>query len=202
MTGIAGLVLAAGASSRMGIPKQLLSFGQNTLLDHVLAESLRSDLEKIVLVLGFQAEKIRQTLKTNLRHPKLKVIENKDYSQGMSSSLITGLSAVEKDSNAVMVILGDMPYITSKIINFLLYRYEQSCFSLAAVIWEGKRSHPVIIGKSFFSALHGLRGDEGAKALFAKHADRVCLVEPFEEYNGSDVDTWDDYLTLIRKTKR
>jgi len=202
LKGIAGLVLAAGASSRMGTPKQLLPIGQSTLLDHVLAEALQSNLEMVVLVLGFKAEAIVKGLKSNLRHPKLKVIQNKNYSQGISSSLISGLSVVEKDSEGVMILLGDMPHITANLINLLLHRYEQSPLCLAAVSSGGKRTHPVIIGRPFFSALHELRGDEGAKALFAEHAGHVCMVEPFGEYDDSDIDTRDDYLELRRKLEQ
>jgi molybdenum cofactor cytidylyltransferase len=199
LTGIAGLVLAAGASSRMGTPKQLLPVGKSTLLDRVLAGALQSNLEAVVLVLGFKAQAIMKGLKSNLDHPKLKVIQNKNYAQGISSSLIAGLSAVQSDAKGVMVILGDMPYITTGLINLLLHRYEKSRVSLAALTSGGKRSHPVIIGRPFFSALRALRGDEGAKALFVEHADHVLLVEPFGKFDDSDIDTREDYLAFRMK---
>jgi molybdenum cofactor cytidylyltransferase len=199
VTGIAGLVLAAGSSSRMGTPKQLLPVGHSTLLDRVLGQALQSDLERIILVLGFKAEAIARGLKIDLHHPKLRVIENKDYSHGLSSSLIAGLSLVEKESEGVMILLGDMPYITTALINLLLHRFEQSRFSLAALTSGGKRSHPVIIGRPFFPALHDLQGDEGAKALFVQHADLVLLVDPPGEYDAADIDTRDDYSALRRK---
>ena len=166
MKTIAGLLLAAGASSRMGKPKQLLPAGGTTLLDRVLFEALRSDLEGIVLVLGFEARAIAEGLKTDLRHPKLRIIENRNYRQGMGSSLAAGLAAAEKDFEAVMVLLGDMPHVTAGLINLLLRRYLQSGTSLAALTSGGKRSHPVIIGRPFFPHLRCLQGDEGAKGLF------------------------------------
>lgn len=199
MTGVAGLVLAAGSSSRMGTPKQLLPFFQSTLLDHVLAQTLASKLDTVVLVLGYKAKAIMKALKTDLRQPKLKVIQNKHHLRGISSSLITGVSAVEKEAQGVMVILGDMPHVTTSHMDLLLERYRQSGLPLAALTSGGRRSHPVIIGRPFFPALQRLRGDEGARELFLEHADQVCLVAPPETYDEMDVDTPDDYLALQRE---
>jgi molybdenum cofactor cytidylyltransferase len=202
LNGTAGLILAAGASTRMGTLKQLLPVGQATLLDHVLAQALQSGLERVVLVLGFRAEAILKGLKGDLRHPKLSIIVNKNFPKGISSSLIAGLSVVEKDAQGVMIILGDMPHITTSLINLLLDNYEKSPLSLAALTSKSKRSHPVIIGRPFFSALHRLRGDEGAKALFAEAPDHVLLVQPPEEYDDTDIDTLDEYLALRKKLEQ
>lgn len=199
MTGIAGLVLAAGSSSRMGTPKQLLPFTQGTLLDHVLAQALASTLDTVVLVLGYKAKTIVKALKTDLGNPKLRVIQNKHHLRGISSSLITGLTAVEIDAQGVMIILGDMPHVTTSHMDLLLERYRQSGLPLASLTSGGRRSHPVIIGRPFFLALHRLRGDEGARELFIGHADQVCLVSPAENYDDMDVDTPADYLALQRK---
>jgi len=201
LKGVAGLVLAAGASTRMGTPKQLLPLAQSTLLDRVLSEALASELKLVVLVLGFMAKDIAMGLRTDLRHSRLKIIENKNYRSGISSSIMSGLSVVEDDCDGVMVILGDMPGLSASIINLLLRRSEESPCSLAAITSKGRRSHPVIIRRPFFPDLHGLRGDEGARALFAKHADKVCLVEPEGDYDDRDIDTKDDYLALKKETE-
>jgi molybdenum cofactor cytidylyltransferase len=199
LKGLAGLVLAAGASTRMGRPKQLLPIAQSTLLDRVLSEALASDLGVVVLVLGFMARDIMKGLQTNLLHPRLKIVENKDHHQGISSSIIAGLSAVEKDWDGVMILLGDMPHVTAGLMNLLIRGSEESRCPLAAVTSKGKRSHPVIIRRPFFTALHQLRGDEGARALFVEHADQVCLIEPEGDYDDRDIDTQDDYLALKKK---
>jgi molybdenum cofactor cytidylyltransferase len=199
LKGLAGLVLAAGASTRMGRPKQLLPIAQSTLLDRVLLEALNSDLGKVVLVLGFKAGEIMAGLQTDPHHPKLMVVENRNPRQGISSSIITGLSAVENEWDAVMIILADMPHITARLINLLMRRAEESRRPLAALVTRGKRSHPVIIRRPFFPALHGLRGDEGAKALFVEHSDQVCLVEPEGSFDDCYIDTQDDYLAVKKK---
>lgn len=191
---VAGLLLAAGASTRMGQPKQLLRVGEETLLDRILAEALGSDLELTVLVLGHQAQDIREGLGTDLHHPRLKTIENKHYLEGISTSIITGLSEVEDVFDHVMIILADMPLINSSLINLLLHEYLASPLQLSAIKLIGRRSHPVVIGRQFYDELHQLKGDVGARDLFLKYANQVCLVEPAQDYDDVDIDTIEEYL--------
>ena len=191
---VAGLLLAAGASTRMGQPKQLLRMGEETLLDRILGEVLGSELDLTVLVLGHQAQEIRQHLRTDLHHPNLKIIENKHYLDGISTSIITGLSEVEDVFDHVMIILADMPLINSSLINLLLNEYLGSHLQLGAIKLIGRRSHPVVIGRQFYDELHQLKGDVGARDLFLKHAHQVCLVEPEQDYDDVDIDTIEEYL--------
>jgi molybdenum cofactor cytidylyltransferase len=191
---VAGLLLAAGASTRMGQPKQLLRVGEETLLDRILGQVLSSDLDLTVLVLGHQAHEIKQGLRTDLHHPKLKIVENKNYLDGISTSIITGLSEVEEAFDHVMIILADMPLVNSSLINLLLHEYLASQLQLGAIKLIGRRSHPVIIGRQFYDELHPLKGDVGARGLFLKYADQVCLVEPEHDYDDVDIDTIEEYL--------
>jgi molybdenum cofactor cytidylyltransferase len=191
---VAGLLLAAGASTRMGQPKQLLRMGEGTLLDRILAEVMGSELDLTVLVLGHQAQEIRQSLRTDLHHPKLKIIENKHYLDGMSTSIITGLCEVEDVFDHVMIILADMPLINSSLINLLLNEYLATNLQLGAIKLIGRRSHPVVVGRQFYDELRQLKGDVGARDLFLKHAHQVCLVEPDQEYDDVDIDTMEEYL--------
>jgi molybdenum cofactor cytidylyltransferase len=195
---VAGLVLAAGASSRMGIPKQLLPAGDTLLIERVLAQALRSKLDLVVLVLGFKAREIRGKIRSGSLQSNLKIVENTDYKLGISSSIIAGLPHVEKNYAHVMILLGDMPYITSGVINRLVSGYLESGLPLGALKVRGKRSHPVIIGRPFFPALHRLTGDQGARDLFVSHKDQVCLVDPGEDYDDMDIDTYEDYLKFKR----
>ena len=110
---IAGIVLAAGTSTRMGRSKQLLKIRGKTLAERVLSEALFSDLEKVVLVLGHDSERIRKGLEGISQDRKLVITVNPLYSDGMSTSLIAGLREVEDEYSRIMVLLGDMPFVRS-----------------------------------------------------------------------------------------
>lgn len=192
-TGVAGIILAAGASARMGRPKQLLPVRDGTLLGLVIKETLGSDLDKVVLVLGHEDEKIREFLSPIIQHPKLEVVKNRRHRQGISSSIIAGLSALEDTYDHIMILLADMPYNNSGLINLLLYRYLESRLPLGAVKVKEKRSHPVIFSRRIYRELHLLRGDVGARDLFLKYEDQVCLVEPENPFDDRDINTPEDY---------
>ena len=202
MTKVAGLLLAAGASVRMGQPKQLLRAGGQTLLARILVKALNSDLDRVVLVLGHQARMIKEAIITDLHHPKLKIIENRNYQKGISSSIIAGLSEVEDAYDHVMILLADMPHITSELINLLIHQYLASRLPLGAITLQGRRSHPVIIGRPFYDELHHLQGDVGARDLFLRYSDRVCLVEAEEDYDDIDIDTPEDFLDFKKSMER
>ncbi|MBW1999621.1 MAG: nucleotidyltransferase family protein [Deltaproteobacteria bacterium] len=190
---VAGLILAAGASTRIGTPKQLLPAGETCLLDLVLKEAINSDLHRVYLVLGYQSDRIRARLRTDSHHPKLSIVENPAYGQGMSTSIIAGLSRAETLYEDIMIILADMPFINRQVINRLLQGYLHSGLPLGAVKVCGKRSHPVIINRLFYGELHRLKGDVGARELFTKFPDRVCVLEVDGGPYDMDIDTMEDY---------
>jgi molybdenum cofactor cytidylyltransferase len=190
----AGLLLAAGCSRRLGSPKQLLPFGASTLLNHVLRQALTSDLDRVVLILGHQAERIEESLGSQSRHPKLEIVENIHYASGVSSSIVAGLQPVEAECDHVMILLADMPQVTTQLINHLLRRAARSHSPLCAVKRPHGRSHPVIIGRRFYAEIRRLQGDVGARHLFLAYPDLVHLIEPVGPYEGADIDTMADYL--------
>jgi molybdenum cofactor cytidylyltransferase len=198
----AGILLAAGASLRMGEAKQLLPLGGETLLDHALGQALNSKLDRVVLVLGFRSEEILRRLQTDCRHPKLQIIKNLRFREGMSTSLIAGLSAVEKHYDQVMIILADMPHIASPLINRLLEGFSRSGLPLGAVKAGQRRIHPVIISRPFYPHVHKLTGDVGARHLFDTHSGDVYMVEPPWDIEDTDIDTPADYLKLEHRWQK
>jgi len=199
---MAGIVLAAGESRRMGQPKQLLSAGGETLLNRVLREALNACLDPVVLVLGFESGRIVSSLGALQDHPKLRLVENPRFREGMSTSLIAGLTAVERDRDHIMVLLGDMPCVTSLLMNRLRDETLYSGCPLGAVTVWGRRSLPVVIGRPLYGEVRKLTGDEGARSLFHRHPDWVCRVETGGEYDDMDVDTPEDFTRFRNETPR
>jgi molybdenum cofactor cytidylyltransferase len=195
---VAGLLLAAGASSRMGRPKQLLPLGEESLIEHALRQALGSDLHFLVLVLGSHAREIRKSIPPDLLGPRLRVIENPRFREGISTSILSGMRLIEKEYDDTLILLGDMPWITSGLINLLIREYLQSGLSLGAVRAKNRRTLPVIVGRKFYPHLHRLRGDVGARELFLHFPREVCLVQPDCPYKDADIDTPEDYEAVRR----
>ena len=200
--GVAGLLLAAGSSTRMQRPKQLLPVGGETLLGRSLKEALNSDLDTVILVLGHKAKEIRRELGPLLSHPKVKIIENRYYRKGISSSIMAGLSEIEGSHDHVMVLLADLPHMDSNLINLLLQKYLDSHLPIGAIKVKNRRSHPVIFSRELYPELYELRGDVGARALFERYDHKVCLVESESPYDDMDIDTPEDYAQFQRSLKK
>ena len=196
---VAGILLAAGESTRMGKTKQLLSFGEKTLIERVLVEALNSELDKVVLVLGYQAVEIKKIINPVSPQPKLTIIENRQFKQGISSSIIAGLSEIENTHDHVMILLGDMPFIHRDLINLLIRRYLQSGLLIAAIKGQDRPAHPMIFSRQLYPELMILRGDVGARSLFTKYSEKVCLIEPEGPYDAKDIDTPEDYAGIQMK---
>lgn len=190
---VAGILLAAGASTRMGKTKQLLPLGNKTLVERVLAEALNSDLDKVVLVLGYRAAKIMKIINPVSPQPKLRIIENRQFKRGISSSIIAGLSEVENTHDHVMILLGDTPFIHRDLINLFLRRYLKSGRPIGAIKGKGRPVHPVMFSRELYPELLTLKGDVGARSLFRKYSDQVCLIEPERPYDDRDIYTPEDY---------
>ena len=160
---VAGIVLAAGRSSRMGSMKQLLPFRGKTLLGHSLLQACRSNLAEVVLVLGHRYEEVKKTINPALFHDILRIVENRNYANGLSTSLIAGLDAVGNRCSHVMILLADMPGVGTEMINLLIDRYLDSGMPAGAVSARGRAGHPVIFSSGLYPEIRRLTGDVGGK---------------------------------------
>jgi CTP:molybdopterin cytidylyltransferase MocA len=190
---IAGVVLAAGASSRLGQPKQLLPFRGRPLLETTLARVVTARLDEVVVVLGGSAEAILAQIDLHGARPVL----NPDYRDGQSTSLRAGLAAVEDRAEAVVFVLGDQPLQSVAVIDALVATYRQTGAPIVAPTYGGVRGNPVLFASVTFPLLHGLSGDQGARPLLRARADLVRDVPVGVPAPPADIDTWDDYRAVL-----
>ena len=192
---ISGIILAAGSASRMGKTKQLLPFGEKTLLGQVIQNAGESELHEIIVVLGHRADEIEQAINFS----GTKVVRNTAYSKGQSTSLIKGLENVSSICDAAMFLLADQPLVTAAIINMLIDKFKTSNAPIVIPYCNGIRGNPVIIGSPLFHRLNSLSGNTGARALFNEFKESILKVPISNEAILVDVDTKDDYEKLISK---
>jgi molybdenum cofactor cytidylyltransferase len=190
---VTGLVLAAGASSRLGRPKQLLPFGERTLLDATLETARGCGFDQLVCTLGGSADLVRATV--DLRG--IEVVENRDYGEGCSSSIAAALRVVDPRSEVLVLLLGDQPGVEPETVAALLAARGDA--PLAVCRYDDERGHPLAFAKRLFGELGALHGDKGVWKLLDRHSGE--LVEA--RVNGPvppDVDTWSDYRLALSET--
>src|SRR5215813_13549536 len=159
---ISGLILGAGASQRFGLPKQLLPFRGTTLLGWVVEQAqLSSGLDEVVVVLGRAATPVREQVDFGAA----RIIENPVFGEGCSSSYRAGIGALNSESTAIMIILGDLPGVTPEIINRLADEWREQEAPIALCSYQGRKGHPMIFAHSMFPQLVDLHGDKAAWKL-------------------------------------
>lgn len=193
---IAGIVLAAGMSTRLGSAKQLVRADGQYLLDRVLDGALASSLDRIILVLGHRAEAVSAVLKERNDRDRLRILINPAYRDGMSSSLRAGTESVQDAFSAIMVLLGDQPFVGAELIDLLIRRFRSSEKDICAPVCRGKRGHPVIIGRRFYDAVMSTTGDIGARQILKSNPDSILGVEISDSRIFFDVDTPADIKKL------
>ncbi len=185
-----GLVLAAGASRRLGQPKQLLAYQEITILGTTLNVAKGCGFDQIIVTLGGASQEIRDTIDLS----GFEVVENRDYTTGCSSSISAALGAVDPRSDGIVLMLGDQPDVTPAIVTSFLEGVEGS--RLGVCLYENGRGHPFWFSRELFGELETLHGDKAVwKVLESGRYDvtEVHQVGPVP----LDVDTWDDYEQLL-----
>jgi molybdenum cofactor cytidylyltransferase len=191
---ISGLVLGAGASQRFGPPKQLLPYRNTTMLGWVVDQVQRaSGLDEVVVVLGRAADQIREQVDFGTAH----VVENPVFGEGCSSSYRAGIGAINAESAAIMIILGDRPGVTPEIINRLANEWRGAPIALCS--YQGHKGHPMIFARSMFPQLVELHGDKAAWKLVDANAARVQEVR-FDIPYPDDINTPEDFERLATAT--
>ena len=189
----AGIVLAAGMSSRFGRPKQLIKLGGKTILEWTLSACLGSRLESIYLILGYAYKEIIKTISETIRDPRLNILVNQNYSKGQSTSLQMGISEIRNTHPSAMFILGDQPFIDSKTINHLLACFWASEKNICVPFSQKKRGNPVIFNALFYDKINSIRGDVGARGIIEDHPDHILRVPVVRPSFFHDIDTQKDF---------
>jgi molybdenum cofactor cytidylyltransferase len=192
------IVLAAGASRRMGEPKQLLRYGGESLLRRAVQAALGSRCRPVVVVLGARAEALGGEA------AGAQVAVNEEWAEGMSSSIRCGLRALDAATSgqvdAAILTLCDQPFVTSEVIERLVAAYEEERPALVASRYESggelTTGVPALFSRELFAELMGLRGAQGAKRVIMWHASEATVVSVPEA--SFDVDTPEDYRVLQR----
>jgi molybdenum cofactor cytidylyltransferase len=187
------ILLAAGASQRMGQPKQLLPIDGRPLLRHVTESALRAPVAPVVVVLGAHADEIRPVLAGLSVH----LMENPAWNEGLGSSVRIGVESALKlapDVAGLIILPADQPDLPAQHLESLIERFRQGNCSLVASLTAGRRVPPVLFGAAWFDWLRQLTGDAGARDLLREDRPDFASV-PLA--SNADLDTPEDYNRFI-----
>ena len=189
------IILAAGTSTRMGRPKQLLTYGRRTLLRHAAEVAVASLCRPILIVLGAYASQ----LQSEFDNLPVRSVINERWADGIGSSIQVGAETLitydrADRTEALVLMLCDQPYVTAAVINDLVMAYHLNDKGIIASEYDGTLGVPALFGREYFAELATIRGAGGAKQMIAAHSSDVRPV-PFPK-GMTDIDTLEDYRQL------
>lgn len=188
---IAGIVLAAGLSLRMGRPKLLLDWGGKPVVRRAVERVKAGGVDEIVIVLGHEGQAIREALKGL----PVRFVENPEPEAGQASSIACGGAALDSGVRAALIALGDQPALPSGVIPRLLETFKDTGKAIVAPVYRGTQGNPVLFSSAVFPELRALMGDRGGRSVVEKDPARVALVS-FDLPMPADLDTFEDYERL------
>ncbi len=195
-TGI--VILAAGSSTRLGQPKQLLSFEGSTLIARVAGEALSAALHPVVVVTGALTDEITNVLAGKKAH----LAHNARWQEGMGTSIVAGLAAIQNlqpDAEAVIIAVSDQPHLSAALLQTLITTQVSTNKGIVACSYSDTIGTPALFTRPFFSILRGLSGNEGARKVLLQYRDELAVV-PFPE-GAIDIDTPEDYQKFLSGEK-
>ncbi len=187
---IAVLILAAGGSSRMGKPKQLLPFGQDTLLTHAIRTAQKVEGTDVCVVIGAESETIEKSL--NKLH--VRTIVNSNWQEGIGSSIAVGIREIGASKyHGALILLADQPAVDEAHLTKLLQAFDNNPTRIIATAYPINVGVPALFGHEHFQALMGLSGDQGAQKIL-KQSDPI-VIEPPSYFD--DIDTPEDHARCV-----
>ena len=189
------VILAAGSSSRMGTPKQLLEFDGTTLLNRAVKEARNSNASIVVVVIGKSADLMAK----DIDEYKVDLIENKNWEEGMASSVRLGLNALLQNkpkTDAAIIMVCDQPFVSSVVLKDLITTHIKTGKPIIVSDYGEALGPPALFHRSFFNELMQLKGDVGAKKIIQQHSNEVATI--LFPKGSIDIDTMEDYKSIIK----
>jgi molybdenum cofactor cytidylyltransferase len=187
---VTGLVLGAGGSRRLGRPKQLLPYGSETLLGHIVATARACEFDQLIVALGGAADGVREQVDLS----GAQIVVNDAYGSGCSSSIAAALGAVDERADVLVLMLGDQPGVTPETVRRLIDARGDA--PLAVCRYDDQRGHPFAFARRIFEELANLHGDKGVWRLLDQRADDVAEIR-ITGCVPLDVDTPEDYEAVL-----
>ena len=196
---ITGILLAAGLSTRMGTPKQLLPFGQSTIIETVIDNLLHSKLDNVIVVVGYQASLIQSKIKS---HP-IQIAFNPNYHDGMLSSAQCGIRSLPKSAVAFAITLVDQPLITPDLINIVIDAHRKNSDGITIPRFNNQRGHPTIFDRRYVETILALdQNSGGVRSILQTYADDIFHANVNSDRILQDIDEREDYKRAIASINR
>ena len=191
------IVLAAGESTRMKENKLLLKLNDETLIEHVVRVARESDVNEVIVVLGYEATRIKESLaKTGC-----KFAVNNNYMKGQSESVKVGLSSVSDNAEAMMILPADVALVDPKSINKVLDEYRRSKNAIVIASHRQQSGHPILLDRTVFPEISRIEEDtQGLKAVINRHRTEINYLEVGTENVLVDIDTREEFDKYLRRT--
>ncbi|MFA4886074.1 MAG: nucleotidyltransferase family protein [Desulfotomaculaceae bacterium] len=195
---ISAIILAAGMSSRMGSPKQLLKLGDRTLIRIVTENVLASSVDEVLVVTGYLEHQVSAAIKDL----PIKTVLNPCYEQGQGTSLAAGVRTLNVNTSAFLVFMVDQPFITASLINTVIGEFKKRRSLVLRPVCNGQPGHPVIFSYDLSGRLNHLEGDKGARQVLKKLGNKVDYFPVQDEAAIFDIDTPEVYDSLKMKLNK
>jgi molybdenum cofactor cytidylyltransferase len=185
------LILAAGSSSRLGQPKQLVKFKGKTLIENVAEIALKIS-EEVLIVLGANSEMIGEQLSS--LGDNVSTVYNPDWQEGMGTSIRLGIEILEKKSDVVIILLSDQPFISQELLQKMVQTFAKNQKPIVSCVYDDELGVPMLFDKTVFPSLLTLKGEKGAKSILAQFENKISTID-FKE-GRIDIDKPEDMKKL------
>ena len=189
---IAGVVLAAGTSTRFGRNKLLLVLDGESLARRAVKAAIAAELDSVIVVLGHEAERVRE----EVRDLPARLVVHPDYARGINTSLAAGVAAVPAEAEALVVLLADMPHVTSGMVSRVVATFRDTGAPIVASRYEGAQAPPTLYARPLFGELGGTEGEGSGKSVVRRHASELVTID-WPKRALADVDREEDWDRLL-----